>query len=83
MSIFDSLVGSPKIQNGSRNGRMNPMQLLGKLKSDPQNFVRESGFNVPKDCTDAREMVKYLLDTNQVDNGQIQMIRNVVSSRRR
>lgn len=83
MSIFDSLVGSPKIQNGSRNNRMTPMQMLGRLKANPYGALTEAGFTVPKDCKDAREMVKYLLDTNQVDNSQIQMIQNVVSSRRR
>lgn len=92
MSIFDSLVGSPYRdrygefhQNGRvlKEQRMNPMQMLGRLKANPYGALTEAGFTVPKDCKDAREMVKYLLDTNQVDNDQIQMIKNVVSSRRR
>ena len=90
MSIFDSLVGSRyvdpyRVQNGrvSKEQRMNPMQMLQKLKSNPHAAVTEAGFEIPKDCTDAREMVKYLLDTDQVSNGQIQMIKNAVSGRRR
>lgn len=84
MGIFESLGRKQqgrdqKIQNGSRN----PVQMLGALKNDPENIVRKAGFNIPKGMRDPRQIVQYLLQSDQIDNGQIQMIQNAVSSRRR
>lgn len=84
MGIFDSLGRKQqgrdqKIQNGSRN----PVQMLGTLKNDPVGVVQQAGFNIPKGMRDPQQIVRYLLQSGQIDNGQLQMIQNAVSNRRR
>lgn len=90
MSIFDSL-GKSRQGSGSgygrgqknQNGSRNPVQMLGELKNDPIGTVQQAGFKIPKGMRDPQQIVQYLLQSNQIDNGQIQMIRNAVSGRRR
>lgn len=90
MGIFDSL-GRGRQGSGSgygrdqknQNGPRNPTQMLGMLKSDPMGVVRQAGFNIPKGMNDPQQMVRYLLQSGQIDNGQLQMIQNAVSGRRR
>lgn len=88
MGIFDSLGRDRKGSlNGrgqkNQNGSRNPVQMLGALKNDPMGVVRQAGFKIPNGMRDPQQMVQYLFQSGQIDNGQLQMIQNAVSSRRR
>lgn len=89
MGIFDSLFGGgPQIQNGARNQarRQNPMQMLFQLKRNPAEILRQAGFNIPaniRDSGDGSGYINYLYQSGQIGNGDLQMIQNAVSGRRR
>lgn len=50
----------------------NPMQMLGKLKSDPIGFLMQRKFNVPANmANDPQAILNHLLQTNQVSQQQV------------
>ena len=84
MGIFDSLVGAEKNQGRSNQNRpRNPMQMLGMLKSNPRGILQQAGYTIPNGMSSPRQMVNYLLDSRQINNEQLQTIKDAVSQRRR
>ena len=55
---------------------MNNMQdMLQKLQSDPREFIRQAGMNVPEEIMgDPQAMVMHLIRTNQVGGPILQRI---------
>ena len=55
---------------------MNNMQdMLQKLQSDPREFIRQAGMNVPEEImNDPQAMVMHLIRTNQVGGPMLQRI---------
>lgn len=49
--------------NGSR---MNPMQMLQQLKSNPAAFLRQAGVNIPANLSDPNAIIQHLLNSGQV-----------------
>ena len=55
---------------------MNNMQdMLQKLQSDPREFIKQAGMNVPEEIMgDPQAMVMHLIRTNQVGGPILQRI---------
>lgn len=78
MGLFDSLFGgSQNIQNGSRN--QNYIQMLSSLMSNPYEFAKNNGLNIPSNIKHPKQMVNYIINSGQVDGGMLNAIQNVVS----
>lgn len=46
--------------------RMNPMQMLQQLRSNPMQFIQRAGFRVPENLTDPNAIIQHLMQTGQV-----------------
>lgn len=46
--------------------RMNPMQMLQQLRSNPMQFIQRAGFRVPQNMTDPNAIIQHLMQTGQV-----------------
>ena len=51
---------------------MNPMQLLQQLKSDPAQFMKNKGFNLPDgvDVNNPQSIINGLMQSGQVNNNR-------------
>ena len=46
--------------------RMNPMQMLQQLRSNPMQFIQRAGFRVPQNLSDPNAIIQHLMQTGQV-----------------
>ena len=46
--------------------RINPMQMVQQLKSNPMQFFQRAGFRVPQNMTDPNAIIQHLMQTGQV-----------------
>ena len=46
--------------------RMNPMQMLQQLRSNPMQFIQRAGFRVPQNITDPNAIIQHLMQTGQI-----------------
>lgn len=46
--------------------RMNPMQMLQQLRSNPMQFIQRAGFRVPQNMTDPNAIIQHLMQTGQI-----------------
>lgn len=88
MGIFDSL--GLKGQNNAPQQQQDPRQMqqamrqeIGKISAHPSDYLRERGFNVPADMTDARQITQYLLQTGQIGNQRLQQVMQMIGGGRR
>ena len=80
-----------KNQNGPRNqwqqGRQaqpqqgNPMQMLQMLKKDPAGSLRRAGYSIPNGVNDPQKLTMHLINSGQVGNDRIQMVRQMLGGR--
>lgn len=49
---------------------MNPMQLIGQLKSNPAMLL-SSKFNIPQGMNDPNQIIQHLLNTGQVSQDAV------------
>lgn len=91
MGIFDSL-GSKAPSRGSQTQQqqMSPQQMqqamrqeIGKISAHPSDYLKEKGFNVPAEMTDARQITQYLLQTGQIGNQRLQQVMQMIGAGRR
>lgn len=91
MGIFDSL-GSQGRSRASQQQpqQMNPQQMqqamrqeIGKISAHPSDYLKEKGFNVPAEMTDARQITQYLLQTGQIGNQRLQQVMQMIGAGRR
>lgn len=54
---------------------MNMMQALQQLKTNPQEFFRQAGMDVPAELlNDPKAMVQHLINSGKVNNQMLQMV---------
>lgn len=91
MGIFDSL-GSHGRSRASQpqQQQMSPQQMqqamrqeIGKISAHPSDYLKEKGFNVPAEMTDARQITQYLLQTGQIGNQRLQQVMQMIGAGRR
>lgn len=52
----------------------NMIQLLQQLKQDPVSTLAQRRYNVPQGMTDPNDILRHLLNTNQVSQQQVNQI---------
>ena len=55
----------------------NPMQMLQALQSNPIQFLRQSGFNVPANLSDPNAIIQHLMNSGQVSQMQYDRARQM------
>lgn len=91
MGIFDSLGSkSPSRASQTQQQQMNPQQMqqamrqeIGKISAHPSDYLKEKGFNIPAEMTDARQITQYLLQTGQIGNQRLQQVMQMIGAGRR
>jgi hypothetical protein len=46
--------------------RMNPMQMLQQLRSNPMQFIQRAGFRVPQNLSDPNAIIQHLMQSGQI-----------------
>lgn len=89
MGIFDSL-GRQAPSRPTQPQQPDPRQMqqamrqeIGKISAHPSDYLKERGFNVPADMTDARQITQYLLQTGQIGNQRLQQVMQMIGGGRR
>lgn len=89
MGIFDSLGSQGRSRASQPQQQMNPQQMqqamrqeIGKISAHPSDYLKEKGFNVPAEMTDARQITQYLLQTGQIGNQRLQQVMQMIGGRR-
>lgn len=74
-SLFNSLGGN------SNREQMDPMQAVNQLKSNPSEFLKSRGFNIPDGVNDSdpSSIINGLIRSGQVGNGRFQQVMQYVS----
>lgn len=90
MGIFDSLGSKAPSRASQPQQQMNPQQVqqamrqeISKISSHPSDYLKEKGFNVPAEMTDARQITQYLLQTGQIGNQRLQQVMQMIGAGRR
>lgn len=90
MGIFDSLGSKAPSRAPQTQQQMNPQQMqqamrqeIGKISAHPSDYLKEKGFNVPAEMTDARQITQYLLQTGQIGNQRLQQVMQMIGAGRR
>ena len=71
MSLFDQL--------GGRQPQMNPMQMLGQLRSNPASVLQQAGLNIPAGMNNPQQIVQHLLQSGQVGQGRLMQAQQMAS----
>ena len=50
--------------------RMNPMQMLQQLRSNPMQFIQLAGFRVPENLSDPNAIIQHLMQSGQISQEQ-------------
>lgn len=50
--------------------RMNPMQMLQQLRSNPMQFIQRAGFRVPENLSDPNAIIQHLMQSGQISQDQ-------------
>lgn len=70
MSLFESLNSS----------QVNRQQItLQSLKSNPEQALKQAGYNIPGGMNDAQQIINHLLQSGQVTNPRLQMAQQILS----
>lgn len=91
MGIFDSLgsqghscASQPQAQQMDPRQMQQAMQQeIGKISAHPSDYLKEKGFNIPPEMTDARQITQYLLQTGQIGNQRLQQVMQMIGAGRR
>ena len=71
MSFFNQLGRQQGFQQPQLQ-RMNPMQAMQQLRSDPAGFLRQAGLNVPAGISEPQQLINHLMQSGQVSQQQYQ-----------
>ena len=71
MGVFENL--------GQKPQRLNPMQMLRQLRSNPVGVLKQAGYNIPYGMNSPQQMVSYLLQSGQVPQARYQQAVQMVS----
>jgi len=56
---------------------MNPMQMVQQLRSNPMQFIRQAGFNIPQNLSDPNAIIQHLMNSGQVSQAQYNYARQM------
>lgn len=56
---------------------MNPMQMVQQLRSNPMQFIRQAGFNIPQNLSDPNAIIQHLMNSGQVSQAQYNQARQM------
>lgn len=76
MSLFESL-------NNPQAGGNQQQITLQSLKSNPEQALKQAGYNIPVGMHDAQQIINHLLQSGQVTNPRLQMAQQMLSKMRR
>ena len=74
MSLFNSL-NNPQVSH--------QQVTLQSLKTNPEQALKQAGYNIPGGMNDAQQIINYLLQSGQVTNPRLQMAQQMLSRFRR
>lgn len=82
MGIFDRLGTQPAgiYHEDPRGMREKMRREIGQISAHPSDYLKERGYSIPEEMTDAKQITQYLLQTGQVGTPRL---RQVVSMFRR
>lgn len=55
----------------------NPMAMLQQLRSNPMQFLRQAGFNVPNNISDPNAIIQHLMNSGQVSQQRYEQARQM------
>lgn len=55
----------------------NPMAMLHQLRSNPMQFLRQAGFNVPNNISDPNAIIQHLMNSGQVSQQRYEQARQM------
>ena len=61
----------------------NPMAMLQQLRSNPMQFLRQAGFNVPNNISDPNAIIQHLMNSGQVSQQRYEQARQMAMRFRR
>ena len=70
MNLFNSL-SNPQVRH--------QQITLQSLKANPEQALKQAGYNIPGDMHDAQQIINYLLQSGQVTNPRLQMAQQMLS----
>lgn len=56
---------------------MNPMQMVQQLRSNPMQFIRQAGFNIPQNLSDPNAIIQHLMNSGQVSQQRYEQARQM------
>lgn len=74
---------SNPIYQQMNGNRMNPMQMIQQIKSNPAAFLRHIGANVPANLTDPNAIIQHLLNSGQVSQQRYEQARRMAEQFRK
>lgn len=81
--MSNPLYDSMKDKSPQQPQQINPMQMIQQLKSNPIQFLKNRGFNIPNevDLKNPQSIINSLIQSGQINNGRyqqaIQMMRGI------
>jgi len=61
----------------------NFMPMLQQLRSNPMQFLRKSGYNVPENLSDPNAIIQHLMNSGQVSQQRYEQARQLAAQFRR
>lgn len=91
MGIFDTLgKQAPSRAPQTQAQQMDPRQMqqavqqeIGQIKAHPGDYLKQKGYNIPENMTDAKQITQYLLQTGQVGTPRLQQVMSMFGFARR
>ena len=62
---------------------MNPMQMVQQLRSNPMQFIRQAGFNIPQNLSDPNAIIQHLMNSGQISQQRYEQARQMAMRFRR
>ena len=57
--------------------RMNPLQMIQQLQSNPVQFLKQAGLNVPDNLNSPNDIIQHLMSSGQVSQDQYNKAREM------
>jgi hypothetical protein len=68
---------------GGNMPRMNPMQMLQKLRQNPVQMLRQAGLNVPDNLNDPNQIIQHLMNSGQISQQRYEQARQMAAQFKR
>ena len=61
----------------------NPLQMIQQIRSNPMQFLKQAGFNVPDNLNDPNAIIQHLMNSGQVSQERYEQARQIAAQFRR